>query len=106
MIVNDDDSLIDPHKQGCLQREPTDFAQMIIDTLRVAGVQQAHKEDSITLNPSMVGLEATSLARVLTVMQMEALKHPASSLALSSAPFPALTWWKLHVNVLMLALMY
>ena len=26
----------------------TDFAQMILDTLRVAGVQQAHKEDRIS----------------------------------------------------------
>ena len=47
MIVNDDDSLVDPHKQGATLREH-DFAQMILDTLRVAGVQQAHKEDRIS----------------------------------------------------------
>jgi adenine-specific DNA-methyltransferase len=48
MIVNDDDSLVDPHKQGATAAGATDFAQMILDTLRVAGVQQAHKEDSIS----------------------------------------------------------
>lgn len=47
MIVNDDDSLVDPHKQGATAEGATDFAQMILDTLRVAGVQQAHKEDRI-----------------------------------------------------------
>lgn len=48
MIVNDDDSLVDPHKQGATAEEATDFAQMILDTLRVAGVQQAHKGDRIS----------------------------------------------------------
>jgi adenine-specific DNA-methyltransferase len=47
MIVNDDESLVDPHKQGATAQGATDFAQMIIDTLRVAVVQQAHKEDRI-----------------------------------------------------------
>ena len=47
MIVNDDDSLVDPHKQGATAEGAADFAQMILDTLRVAGVQQAHKEDRI-----------------------------------------------------------
>ena len=48
MIVNDDDSLVDPHRQGSTAEGATDFAQMILDTLRVAGVQQAHKEDRIS----------------------------------------------------------
>jgi adenine-specific DNA-methyltransferase len=48
IIVNDDDSLVDPHKQGATAQGATDFAQMILDTLRVAGVQQAHKEDRIS----------------------------------------------------------
>lgn len=47
MIVNDDDSLVDPRKQGATTEGATDFAQMILDTLRVAGLQQAHKEDRI-----------------------------------------------------------
>jgi adenine-specific DNA-methyltransferase len=48
MIVSDDDSLVDPHKHGATSEGATDFAQMILDTLRVAGVQQAHKEDRIS----------------------------------------------------------
>jgi adenine-specific DNA-methyltransferase len=48
MIVDDDESLVDPHKQGATAEGATDFAQMILDTLRVAGVQQAHKEDRIS----------------------------------------------------------
>jgi len=47
MIINEDDSLVDPHKQGATAEEATDFAQMILTTLRTAGVQQAHKEDKI-----------------------------------------------------------
>jgi adenine-specific DNA-methyltransferase len=48
MIVNEDDTIIDPHNQRATAEGATDFAQMIIDTLRVAGVQQAHKEDRIS----------------------------------------------------------
>jgi len=48
MVVNNDDSLVDPHKSGATAEEATDFAQMILDTLRVAVVQQAHKEDRIS----------------------------------------------------------
>ena len=48
MIVSDDDSLIDPHKQGATAEGATDFAHIILNTLRVAGVQQANKQDRIT----------------------------------------------------------
>lgn len=48
MIVNDDDTITDPLKQGASAEGATDFAQMILNTLRVAGVQQAHKEDRIS----------------------------------------------------------
>lgn len=48
MIVNDDDTITDPLKQGATAEGATDFAQMILNTLRVAGVQQAHKQDSIS----------------------------------------------------------
>jgi adenine-specific DNA-methyltransferase len=47
VIVNDDDTITDPLKQGATAEGATDFAQMILNTLRVAGVQQAHKEDRI-----------------------------------------------------------
>jgi len=48
MVVNDDDTLTDPLKQGATAEGATDFAQMILNTLRVAGVQQAHKQDRIS----------------------------------------------------------
>ena len=48
MIVNDDDTITDPLKQGATAEVATDFAQMILNTLRVAGVQQAHKQDRIS----------------------------------------------------------
>jgi adenine-specific DNA-methyltransferase len=48
MIVNDDDTISDPLKQGATAEGATDFAQMILNTLRVAGVQQAHKQDRIS----------------------------------------------------------
>ncbi len=50
MIVNDDDSLIDPQSLETTSEETTDFAHMIIETLRVAGVQQANKQDKIAFN--------------------------------------------------------
>jgi adenine-specific DNA-methyltransferase len=48
MIVNDDDTITDPLKQGASAEGAMDFAQMILITLRVAGVQQAHKQDRIS----------------------------------------------------------
>jgi adenine-specific DNA-methyltransferase len=48
MIINDDDTITDPLKQGATAEGATDFAQMILNTLRVAGVQQAHKQDRIS----------------------------------------------------------
>jgi adenine-specific DNA-methyltransferase len=47
VIVNDDDTITDPLKQGATAEGATDFAQMILNTLSVAGVQQAHKQDRI-----------------------------------------------------------
>jgi adenine-specific DNA-methyltransferase len=48
VIVNDDDTISDPLKQGATAEGATDFAQMILNTLRVSPVQQAHKEDRIS----------------------------------------------------------
>ena len=47
VIVNDDDTITDPLKQGATAEGATDFAQMILNTLRVSPVQQAHKQDRI-----------------------------------------------------------
>lgn len=53
LAVDWDDELIDPNKprKGLAEtqdRLPQDFAGMILENLRSAGVQQAHKEDRIT----------------------------------------------------------
>jgi adenine-specific DNA-methyltransferase len=46
--VNENDELIDPITQAEGRNgETRDFATMILDNLRIAGVQQAHKEDRI-----------------------------------------------------------
>jgi len=49
LAVNHDEELIDV--SGTVEGEPrsaNDFVQVILDTLKMAGVQQAHKEDRIT----------------------------------------------------------
>ena len=50
MIVGEDDSLIDPHQNPETVKHATDFDSMILDALRVAGVQQAQKKDRISFN--------------------------------------------------------
>ena len=52
--VGPDDELIDPNEAKTRGAEEADFAQVILENLRTAGVQQAHKEDRInftTLTP-------------------------------------------------------
>ena len=48
MIVHDDDTITDPFTQGATAEGATDFAQMILNTLRVSPVQQPHKQDRIS----------------------------------------------------------
>jgi adenine-specific DNA-methyltransferase len=45
--VDENDELIDPLKNG--QGEKQSFEQMVLENLKAAGVQQAHKDDRITL---------------------------------------------------------
>ncbi len=50
--VDENDELIDPRERmvaeaGAQYEAPQDFASLILDNLRTAGVQQAHKEDKI-----------------------------------------------------------
>jgi adenine-specific DNA-methyltransferase len=45
LAVDENDELIDPTPA---EPQAADFTQIILETLRVAGVQQAHKEDKIT----------------------------------------------------------
>jgi adenine-specific DNA-methyltransferase len=46
MAVDEEDGLIDTIKQA--KESSTDFAQIVLENLRTAGVQQAHKADRIT----------------------------------------------------------
>jgi adenine-specific DNA-methyltransferase len=51
LAVDEDDELIDGVAEKFVSYEPqTDFTTVILDNLRVAGVQQAHKEDKITFS--------------------------------------------------------
>src|SRR6516165_9804265 len=45
--VNDNDELI---RGSATDRDQSSFAQMILDNLKTAGVQQAHKEDRINFS--------------------------------------------------------
>jgi len=47
--VDENDELIDPLEAPSIEAEDeTGFVEMILDNLKIAGVQQAHKEDKIT----------------------------------------------------------
>ena len=48
LAVGADDELIDPARAPGRTDDEVDFAQMILENLKTAGVQQAHKEDKIT----------------------------------------------------------
>jgi len=47
LAVDENDDLIDPAKQGQAAGGEQDFVQMILENLKTAGVQQAHKDDKI-----------------------------------------------------------
>jgi hypothetical protein len=47
LAVDDNDDLIDPGKTTGHADGETDFGQMILENIKTAGVQQAHKEDKI-----------------------------------------------------------
>ena len=48
--VGADDELVDPLQAPTRTGDDTDFASMILENLKTAGVQQAHKEDKITFS--------------------------------------------------------
>ncbi len=47
LAVDADDELVDPREAAGHPDKAADFAQMILENLKTAGVQQAHKEDKI-----------------------------------------------------------
>ncbi len=46
--VDENDELIDPQARSASKGDGQDFAQMILENLKTAGVQQAHKDDKIS----------------------------------------------------------
>lgn len=48
MVVDENDDLIDPQKKNDATASGGDFVQMILENLKVSGVQQAHKDDKIS----------------------------------------------------------
>ena len=50
LTVDADDELIDPARAPGRTDDEADFARMILENLKTAGVQQAHKEDKITFS--------------------------------------------------------
>jgi len=90
--IGEDDELIDTLKDDSAEyAAKQSFPQMILENLKTAGVQQAHKEDRITFTALapwpgdlVCAKGATWKARPRSV--------PPSSSALSSAPYSAPTW--------------
>jgi hypothetical protein len=84
--VDENSELIDRHAASKVDyREKRDFAQMILENLKAAGVQQAHKEDRFTIT----ALIATFIYQhVYTSLRMS-FDNPFYSLAWGS-PFDSL----------------
>ncbi len=81
LAVDWNDELIDPleaseGKRKAAERDDTvnDFAQMILENLKVAGVQQAHKEDRITFT-SLAGWPGRFICAEATFMEGEKQKR-------------------------------
>jgi adenine-specific DNA-methyltransferase len=97
LAVDWDDELIDAGTaaEGKRQAErdgTDDFAHMILENLKAAGVQQAAKEDRITFT-ALVGWPGRYICAEGTFMEGEVPSAaPASSSAPNSAPSAAPTW--------------
>jgi adenine-specific DNA-methyltransferase len=57
--MDENDELIDPLKPHKVSSDYTGFAEMILDNLKTAGVQQAHKEDKIKFTGGLEGFPGT-----------------------------------------------
>jgi adenine-specific DNA-methyltransferase len=68
LAVDWDDELIDTYEAAEAPRDLTDFAHMILENLKAAGVQQAHKEDRITFT-SLKGWPGNWIAAEGTFME-------------------------------------
>ena len=97
--VDENDELIDSLADSKLgYGEKRDFAQMILENLKTAGVQQAHKEDKIvftSLTPWPGELICAEGRYVVEGNERSGTARNGRQFSSvpSSAPFPALTSW-------------
>jgi hypothetical protein len=99
--VGADDELIDPLEAPARTGDEADFASMILENLKTAGVQQAHKEDKITFSsiaPWPGHFICAEGRYVEGENGSETRSGPASSSARSSAPFPGRIWSPPHAR--------
>ena len=95
--VDEDDELIDGEagRKGSARtgEDEQDFVQMILENLKTAGVQQAHKEDKITFH-SITPWPGEYICAEGRYRKARAGRNGGrrSSLVLSSAPWRGLTW--------------
>ena len=91
--VDENDELIDGlEEDGAEYGAKQSFAQMILENLKTAGVQQAHKEDKITFT-SLTPWPGDLVCAEGRYMEGEHRKSaPPSSSARSSAPCSAPIW--------------
>ena len=86
--VDENDELIDSRAEAerRLRRRSRTSPQMILENLKTAGVQQAHKEDRITFTVADAVARRSGLRRRPLPGRRHARSAPASSSAPSSAP--------------------
>ena len=90
--VDENDELIDPLERRPKREDAQIFAQMILENLKTAGVQQAHKEDGSPSPRSRPGPAISSAPKGATWKATARRSGPPSSSARSSAPSSAPTW--------------
>ena len=95
--VDENDELIDQFSDSAEDYAARQtFPQMILENLRTAGVQQAHKDARIPLSRSRRGPEISS-RRTDATLRVRAPRRssgaPRSSSGRSLAPSRAPTWW-------------
>ncbi len=89
MTVGADDELIDPQQAARQDGDAKDFAQMILDNLRTAGVQQADKKDKIDFT-SLAGWPGTYICAVGTYEENSELGIVNSEVNTNPPPLPIL----------------
>jgi len=89
LAVDQDDELVDPSQTP--SPEAADFATVILDNLRTAGVQQAHKEDKITFT-ALTPWPGSYICAEATTPKEKKNAAPESSSAPNLAPSPEPIW--------------